>query len=100
MTSRTRKTVTVIRYLVASGIPVALAWGYELGKEGFNALMRDPWSNPFSWFILSLAGAQAMCQAVGALLNADLAKGTGLNVPEQPAQPFGRGGKEPSGQNS
>jgi hypothetical protein len=100
MTSRTRKTVTVIRYLVASGIPVALAWGYELGKEGFNALMRDPWSNPFSWFILSLAGAQAMCQAVGALLNADLAKGTGLNVPEQPVQPFGRGGKEPSGPNS
>ena len=76
MTSKTKKAITVVRYLVASAIPVALAWAYELGKDGFNSLIADPLSNPFSWFVLGMAGAQAMCQAVGALLNADLAKGT------------------------
>lgn len=74
MTSKTRKTVTAVRYVIASLIPVAVVWAYELGREGFNALMRDPWTNPFSWFVLFLGCAQAVCQAVGALLNADLTK--------------------------
>lgn len=81
MTSKTRKIVTSIRYVVASLIPVAFVWGYELGKAGFNALLRDPWSDPFSWFVLSLGFAQAVCQAIGALMNADLSK---TQPPEPP----------------
>ncbi len=90
MTSKTRKTLTVVRYLVASVIPVALAWVYELGKEGFNSLLANPGSNRFSWFVLLLACAQAMCQAVGALLNSDLGK-TPPAEPN-PYRPPGKGG--------
>lgn len=82
MTSSTRKTITAVRYLVASLIPVVFVWGYELGKEGFNALLRDPWADPFSWFVLFLGIAQAMCQAVGALMNADLTKGQLPPIPD------------------
>lgn len=82
MTSRVRKAVTAGRYIVASLIPVALVWAYELGKEGFNALIRDPWTDPFSWFVLALCLLQATCQAVGALMNADLSKTALPPVPE------------------
>lgn len=82
MTSKTRKTVTAVRYVVASLIPVALVWAYELGQAGFNALVKDPWANPFSWFVLTLCLMQAMCQAFGALMNADLSKGQLPPIPE------------------
>lgn len=100
MTSKTRKTVTVVRYFIASLVPVAVVWAYELGRAGFNALMRDPWSDPFTWFVLFLGCAQAACQAVGALLNLDLAKGPLPPVPDGAAMLRPPGGKDTHGQGS
>lgn len=87
MTSKTRKTVTVVRYLVQSSIPVLIVWGYELGQEGFNALLRSPWTNPFSWFVLVVGLVQAACQAVGALINADLTKQPLADPPQYGTKP-------------
>ena len=100
MTSKTRKTVTAVRYFIASLIPVALVWVYELGRDGFNTLARDPRSNPFSWIVLLLGCAQASCQAVGAWMNSDLCKGQLPPIPEGAAMLRPPAGKEVHGQGS